>query len=82
MRAMVRLKGREYGTAAEIAARLGPDVTVAMVRNWAQRDGLERHQVGRTVYHPLDQAAEIEAAKRHAPRGRPRQLDDTLVNAA
>ncbi|MGC4769215.1 hypothetical protein ACLQ25_09570 [Micromonospora sp. DT44] len=75
---MIRLKGREYGTAAEIAARLGPDVTVAMVRNWAQRDGLERHPIGRTVYHPLDQAASIEAAKRQSPRGRHRHgLHDT-----
>ncbi|WP_243710256.1 hypothetical protein [Micromonospora sp. KC213] len=74
--------GREYGTAAEIAERLGPDVTVAMVRNWHQRDGLESRRVARTVYYPLDQAAQIEAAKRRTPRGRPRQLDGAQVSAA
>jgi hypothetical protein len=79
---MIRVRGREYGTAAQIAERLGGDVTEDMVNNWRQRDGLERHRVGRTVYSPLDQAATIEADKRHAGRGRPRQLDDTLVNAA
>lgn len=79
---MIRHDGREYGTAAEIAHRLGPDVTQAMVRNWSQRDGLARHRDGRTVYYALDQAASIEAAKRHTTRGRPRQLDATLVTAA
>lgn len=66
--------GCRYGTAAEIAATLGPDVTVAMVRNWSQRDGLDRHQVGQTVYYALDQAAEIERRKRLSGRGRPRTL--------
>ena len=79
---MIRLKGREYGTAAEIARRLGPDVTERMIVNWRRRDGLECHHVGRTVYSPLDQAATIEAQKRHAGRGRPRQLDQPLVPAA
>ncbi|WKU03739.1 hypothetical protein [Micromonospora sp. HUAS LYJ1] len=76
------VNGREYGTAAEIAARLGSDVSVAMVRNWHQRDGLTAHRVGRTVYHPLDEAAAIEAAKRRTPRGRPRQLDAASVLTA
>ena len=79
---MIRHGGREYGTAAQIAARLGGDVTQHMIRNWSQRDGLARHRHGRTVYYDLDQAATIEAAKRHAARGRPRQLDDTLIHAA
>lgn len=79
---MIRVHGREYGTAAEIAAALGPDVTVAMVRNWARRDGLTSHQSGRTVHHPLDQAADIEARKRLAGRGRRRRLDALVVSAA
>lgn len=73
--------GREWGTAAQLAARLGPDITQRMIVNWRRRDGLECQQVGRTVYSPLDQAADIEAAKRHAGRGRRRQLDPGLVNA-
>lgn len=79
---MITVDGREYGTAAEIAARLGPDVTVAMIRNWAARDDLGGHRAGRTVYYPLDQAAAIEAAKRTTGRGRPRQLDAPLISAA
>ena len=77
---MIRAGGREYGTAAEIAEALGPDVTEAMVRNWARRDGLVRVRMagpdGRPeVRYPLDQAAQIEAAKRKSGRGRPRRLD-------
>lgn len=79
---MIVVQGREYGTAEQIAARLGGDVTVAMVRNWAQRDGLARHRVGRTVYYPLDQAATIERDKRTSGRGRARRLDAALVPAA
>lgn len=71
---MIRVEGREYGTAAEIAHRLGPDVTKHMVRNWSQRDGLARHRDGRTVYYALDQAEAIEYAKRATTRGRRRQL--------
>ncbi|MFF0823044.1 hypothetical protein ACFYUR_22005 [Micromonospora haikouensis] len=77
--------GREYGTAHQLAHRLTGDdvVTVAMIRNWQQRDGLERYRVGRTVYSPLTQAASIERAKRlHAEqggRGQRRQLDATPV---
>ena len=75
---MIVVDGREYGRAEEIAGALGPDVTADMVRKWARRNGLATYRVpgaGRgKVYHPLDQAAEIEAAKRHSPRGRPRCL--------
>jgi hypothetical protein len=74
--------GREYGTAAQVAAALGGDVTEGMVRNWARRDGLTSTTVGRTVYYPLDQAAAIERDKRCTPRGRPRRLDAALVGAA
>lgn len=79
---MITVRGREYGTAAEIAHRLGGDVTVGMVRNWAARDGLEAIRVGRTVYYPLGQAAAIERDKRLTKRGRPRRLDATLPPAA
>ncbi|MEK8108672.1 hypothetical protein NKG94_34565 [Micromonospora sp. M12] len=79
---MIWAAGREYGTAVEIAAALGTDVTERMIVNWRRRDGLECQQVGRKVYSPLDQAAQIEAQKRLSGRGRPRQLDDPLVPAA
>lgn len=79
---MIRITGRQYGTAAEIAKALGPDVTEAMVRNWARRDRLARHRTGATVYYPLDQAARIEATKRAATRGRPRRLDTAVSVAA
>lgn len=69
---MIQVDGVEYGRAHEIAARLGPDVTVAMVRNWARRDGLTSIRVTGHVYYRLDQAARIEAAKRRTTRGRPR----------
>jgi len=61
-----------HGTAAEIALSLGPDVTPAMVRAWARRDGLTAHRVGRTVYYPLGRAAELERDKRVSTRGRKR----------
>lgn len=63
--------GREWGTATQLAAALGDDVTPAMVRRWRDRDGLTT----RAGYSPLDEAARIEAAKRLSPRGRPRRLD-------
>lgn len=78
---MMRVDGREWGTAAELAARLGPDVTEAMIRRWRDRDGLAEARVGRTVYSPLDQAAQIERDKRVAGHGRPRRLDSVPVAA-
>lgn len=74
---MIHADGRDWGTAAEIAARLGPDVTPAMVRRWRDRKGLTTH----AGYSPLDEAAAIEHATRTSTRGRPRQLDSTLVTA-
>jgi hypothetical protein len=79
---VITLDGRHYGTRAQIAAALGPDVTEDMVRNWARRDGLLGVRVGRTTYHPLDQAAAIERAKRLTTRGRPRRLDAPAPRAA
>lgn len=70
----------EWGTAAELAAALGPDVTPAMVRKWAKRKGLPRARMrdanGRPeVRYPLqglDGAAAIERAARLSTRGRKR----------
>jgi hypothetical protein len=74
---MITVGRYQYGTAAEVARALGPDVTPGMVYRWAERDGLERHHdpgVGRgTVRYRLDEAARIEAAKRNSGRGRPRR---------
>jgi hypothetical protein len=69
---VITLDGRQYGTAAEIAVALGPDVTEAMVRAWARRSTLTAYRVGRTVYYPLDQAATVERDKRLSTRGRKR----------
>jgi hypothetical protein len=79
--AVIRIHGCEWGTAAELAARLGPDVTEAMIRRWRDRDSLATARVGRTVYSPLDQAAELERDKRVAGHGRPRSLDTVPVAA-
>jgi hypothetical protein len=74
---MIVVDGAEYGTANELAAVLGPDVTPDLVRSWARNADLRRHHVpgrGRgTVYFPLDQAAAIERDKRVSPRGRSRK---------
>lgn len=81
---MIVVGGVEYGTADELAAALGPDVTPDLVRSWARPRSagvvLARHHVpgrGRgTTYYPLAQAAEIERRTRLSQRGRPRGLDD------
>lgn len=79
---MIQIGGKTWGTAAEIAAALGPDIRPATVRRWETRDGLPAHRgkddTGRPqVLFPLAEAARIEAAKRLSRRGRPRQLDTT-----
>ncbi|TCB97568.1 hypothetical protein E0H26_11660 [Micromonospora zingiberis] len=68
---MITIEGREWGTAAELAAALGPDVTEAMIRRWRDRKGLTT----RAGYSPLDEAARIERDARLNPRGRPRRVD-------
>jgi hypothetical protein len=78
---VIRIGEQEWGTAADLAARLGPDVTEAMIYRWRDRDGLITARVGRKVYSPLDQAAELERDKRVAGHGRPRRLDSPLVAA-
>lgn len=76
---MITVRGEEWGTAAELAARLG--TTVATIRNWSNRpeDGLRKARMrgedGRpAVHYPLRQAAVIERDKRRSGRGRPRQV--------
>ena len=77
---MIWIAGREYGTAAEVAAALSsPErpVTAVLVRRWAQRAatpgdrlyGLltRRHVPGPrtgTTWYDVDQAAEVEALVR------------------
>lgn len=75
---MITLDGLQYGTAGQIAAALGPDVTPAMVRRWADRGRITRY--GR--WYRLDQAAAAERDTRTSPRGRPRRVDaDALLSA-
>lgn len=73
----------ECGTAADIAAHLGPDVTAKRVHDWGQRGLIERfNRPGRgrgTTYFRLDQAAAVERRTRLATRGRKRQLDTGTV---
>lgn len=74
---MIPGPGGDWGTAAEIAERLGTDVTVDMVRWWARAKGLARAKVetdsGRvSVHYPFDQAAKIERDIRLEGLGRPR----------
>lgn len=75
---MITVDGREWGTPEQLADRLGPDVTAAMVRRWRDRKGL----TVRAGYSPLDEAAEIELATRTSPRGRPRRVDVGAALAA
>jgi hypothetical protein len=82
---MITIRGEEWGTAAELAARLG--TTVAAIRNAANRGRLRRVRMadddGRpAVYYPLIPAARIEAAARRSGRGRPRRLDAPHASGA
>ncbi|AYF30620.1 hypothetical protein CSH63_24885 [Micromonospora tulbaghiae] len=91
---MIYHHGHEYGTAADIAHRLGPDITPAKVRDWATRatnpddrlhGRLDRHHIpgrGRgTTYYRLDQAATVERMTRTSARGARRRLDTGLLVA-
>jgi hypothetical protein len=75
---VIRVDGREWGTAHQLAAHLGDDITPAMIRRWRERKNLT------TIagYSPLDEAAAIERAVRTSGRGckrgtrhAPRRLD-------
>ncbi|WP_025620356.1 hypothetical protein, partial [Salinispora cortesiana] len=74
-----------YGTAAQIAHALGPDITAARVRDWARRSRdpndrlhglLPAHHLpgqGRgTTWYRYDQAAHVEMLTRTTSRGRTR----------
>lgn len=81
---MILIAGRRYGTAAQVAAALGPDVREGTVRSWLARhpwpaDAVVR--VGRSVYLSYDHAATIESAVGSSRRGRPRQLDLAQLRA-
>lgn len=78
---MIQAAGVTYGTARDIARALGPDITPAMVRRWAQRHGLTSTRVGRRVLYPLGDAARIERDVRRSGRGRARRLDIGAVAA-
>ena len=71
---MIWYRGHEYGTAAQVAARLGPDITTAMVRRWADRGRVDRHKLadGGALFR-VDQAAAEERRTRTSGRGRPRR---------
>ncbi|MGW3811254.1 hypothetical protein [Micromonospora sp. NPDC005113] len=80
-------EGDLWGAARMIAKHLGPDVTDAMVRNWAARDGLPsakmRDRNGRRqTRYPSQKATNIEAEKYLSGRGRKRRLDETIMSAA
>lgn len=82
---MIEVAGEWWATAAEIADHIGHGVTPATVRSWAARDGLAAvratDDVGRPqVRYPLGQAVSIDRAKRHAGRGRTRQLTASLTS--
>lgn len=77
--------GREWGTAAQIAAAVG--ATPAAVRRWAdpRRPGPTLTSASmldddgrRQVRYPLDEATSIDRAKRLGGRGR-RRLDTTAA---
>ncbi|MBM0275109.1 hypothetical protein [Micromonospora tarensis] len=79
--------GDHWGTARMIAAHLGGDVTVGMIRNWATRDGLPsakmRDRHGRPeVRYPRQAATNIEAQKYLSGLGRKRRLDETIMATA
>lgn len=76
---MINIGGLEWGTAAQIAARLGGDVTEDMVYRWRERDGLNVIKVGRTAYSPMAEAARIERNKRISGKGRRRCVDNPQV---
>ncbi|WP_018251861.1 hypothetical protein [Salinispora mooreana] len=82
---MISLVGHRYGTAAQIAHALGPDITAARVRDWARRSRdsgdrlhglLPAHHLpgqGRgTTWYRYDQAAHVEMLTRTTGRGRTR----------
>jgi hypothetical protein len=80
---VITVAGRDWGSAEEIAERLGSDITIDCVREWAKsRKGKEPRvrsvklpNSGR-VYYPLDECMKAERDTRRETRGRPRKLTD------
>ncbi|MEU9828553.1 hypothetical protein [Micromonospora chersina] len=79
---MIWIDGHEYGTAVEIAERLGSDITAARVRDWARRSAdptdplhghLPRYHVpgrGRgTTWYRMADAATVERTTRLSKGG-------------
>lgn len=84
---MIKVNGEDYGTAIELAATVGPDVTPDTIWNWRRRDGLTtittRDDDGYLrTRSPLRETAIIEARKRATRRGRPRAFDQRTPVAA
>lgn len=92
---MIWRDGTHWGTAAEIAAALGTDVSASRVRDWARRsrkptDPLHgllpgHHAPGRgrgTTWYRLDQAAAVELATRRTAGGPARRGRVELTPAA
>ncbi len=81
---MIHLDGRDWGTAAEIAAHLGNGVTDKAVRRWYEDGAITgirmADQHGRPqVRHPLDEAIQVEARKRLGARSRRRPKSTTAA---
>ncbi len=70
---MIWVRGTEYGTAADLAARFG--VTVWTIYKWRKLDGLTTARILGRDYSPVPEAAAIDRAKLDETRGAPRQLD-------
>lgn len=66
-------QGVEWGTAAQIAERLGQDVSRAMIRFWVRERGLVKIVVSRhMVVYSLAEVSAVEHEVRASGRGRKR----------
>lgn len=45
--------GVEWATGAEVVARLGPDVSLALLRDWRRRRLIRGYRVGRLAWYAL-----------------------------
>lgn len=68
-----RIKGIVYATQSDVIEQLGPDVTPAMLRQWARTRGLKKARLGRIVWYDLHHAIDLEHETRTSGRGRPRR---------
>lgn len=83
---MIWVRGVEYGTATQLAARF--KVSVWTVYKWRDprewktpADVLVTTRINGRDYSPVPDAARCELAKRDTARGRPRQLDSGMIAA-